>query len=113
MNALATFQKCMNDCLDGLRGNICTPYLDILVYSKTVDEHVRDVRKILRRLHEYVIELEPSKFKFFQRQVIYLGRVVSGDSHSLDPADMAALNNLAKQILELLQTIHPGFLTRS
>ena len=97
MNALAAFQRCMNDCLDGLRGNICTPYLDILVYSKTVDEHVRDVREILRRLQEYVIKLKPSKFKLFQRQVIYLVRIVSCDSHSLDPSDMAALNNLAKQ----------------
>ena len=97
MNALAAFQRCMNDCLDSLRGNICTPYLGILVYSKTVDEHVRDVRKILRRLQEYVIKLKPSKFKFFQRQVRYLVRVVSGDSHNLDTADMAALNNLAKQ----------------
>ena len=97
MKALAAFQRCMNDCLDGLRGNICTPYLDILVYSKTVDEHVRDVQEILRRLQKYVLKLKPSKFKFFQRQVIYLGRVVSGDSHSLDLSDMAALNNLAKQ----------------
>jgi len=97
MNALASFQRCMNDCLDSLRGNICTPYLDILVYSKTVDEHVQDVRKILPRLQEYVIKLKPSKFKFFQRQVRYLGRVVSGESHSLDPAEMVTLNNLAKQ----------------
>ena len=98
MNAPAAFQRRMNECLDGLRDNICIPYLDdILVYSKTFDEHVQDVRQVLRRLQEHGIKLNPSKCKFFQRRVRYLGRVVSGDGYSLDPEDTAAVQNLAKQ----------------
>ena len=88
----------MNECLDGLRDNICIPYLDdILVYRKTFDEHVQDVRQVLRRLQEHDIKLKPSKCKFFQQQVRHLGRVVSSDGYSLDPEDTAAVDNLAKQ----------------
>ena len=43
----------MNECLDGLRDNICTPYLDILVHSNTLDEYGQDFLQILRRLQEH------------------------------------------------------------
>ena len=95
MNALAAFQRCMNECLDSLWDNICTPYLDdVLVYSKTFDEHVQDVRQVPCRLQEHGIKVKPSKWKFFQRQVRYLGQVVPGDGYFLDPA---TVHNLAKR----------------
>ena len=98
MNAQAAFQRCMNECLDCLRDNMCTPYLDdILVYSKTFDEHVQDVRQVLRQTQEHGIKLGPLKCKFFQRQGRFLGRFVSGDGSSLDAADTAAVLNLTKQ----------------
>ena len=128
MNAPAAFQRCMNECLDGLRDKICIPYLDdILVYSKTFEEHVRDVQQVLCRLQEHGIKVKPSKCNFFQRRIRYLGRIVSGDGYSLDPEDTVAVHNLAKQKPETVgdvrkvlgflsyyrQTIHPGFLTHS
>ena len=67
------------------------------MYSKTFDEYVQDVRQVLRRLQEHGIKLKPSKCKFFQQQVRYLGLVVSSDGHSLDPEDTAAVHNLTKQ----------------
>ena len=114
MNAPAAFQRYMNECLDGLRDNIGIPYLDdILVYSKTFDEHVQDVRQVLRRLQEHGIKLKPSKCKFFQQQVRYLGRVVSRDGYSLDPEDTAAVYNLAKQKPETVGDVRKllGFLS--
>ena len=98
MNAPAAFQRCMNECLGGSRDNI---YIrcqnDILVYSKTFEEHVHDVKQVPRRLQKYWIKLKPSKSKFFQRRARNLGGIVSGDGHSLDPEDTAAVHNLAKQ----------------
>lgn len=48
-NAPPVLQHYMNKCLAGLRDVICIPYLDdVLIFSKTFVEHVKNVRRVLR-----------------------------------------------------------------
>lgn len=46
-NACATFQRLMNNVLDGLIGKICLVYLDDnIIFSKTLEEHIEHVRLV-------------------------------------------------------------------
>ena len=91
-NAPPAFQRFINQVLVGLRDRVCTAYLDdILVYGRTFLEQLVNLRLVLQRLQSKGIKLRADKCRFFQKEVRYLGRLVSKDGHRPDPADTIAL----------------------
>ena len=78
IDAPAAFQRSMENCLNGLRDEICSPYLDdTIVYAIDFDSHLNNVRTVLKRLKSHGVKLNPKKCKLFCKEVSYLGRVVS------------------------------------
>ena len=85
-NAPATYQRLMEDCFRGLHLNICFIYLDdVIVFSKTYEEHLDRLDKVFRRIREEGLKLSPSKCHLFKKKVKYVGHVVSEDGVEPDP----------------------------
>ena len=83
-NAPATFQRLMENVLKDLQWKTCLVYLDdVIIYSKTPEEHLERLREVFGRLREAGLKLKPTKFQFFQHNVNYLGHFISEDGPSL------------------------------
>ena len=77
-NAPATFQHLMQNCLGELNLTYALIYLDdVIVYSKTEEEHLVHLRTVLERFMENGLKLKPSKCNFFCMEINYLGHKVS------------------------------------
>lgn len=86
-NAPATFQRLMDIVLAGLKWQCCLVYLDdIIVYSPTFEQHLADLTKVFIALAEANLTLKASKCNFCQKEVKYLGHIITPEGIKPDPA---------------------------
>ena len=92
-NAPATFQRLMQRVLGDLHLNGCVVYIDdIVIYSKTEEEHEILLRKVFQKIREAGLKLSPKKCRLFQREIKCLGHVVSAEGISCDPSKTVAVS---------------------
>ena len=105
-NAPAYFKRFMERCLRGLRDECAIPYLDdVIVFSKSLDDHLKHLKAELRRLCENGVKLKPSKCNIFRREVNYLGRIVSETGCRPDPKAIQSVMSLKEKTPETLGNI--------
>ena len=77
-NAPSIHQRRVSAALRSLIGKICHVYLDdIVIWSNTLDEHVRNVRKVLQALEDAKLYCNPKKTKLFCTEIHFLGHRIS------------------------------------
>ena len=86
-NSAATFQRLMNLVLAGLNYEICLVYIDdIIIFSRDLNEHLDRLEVVLQRLEEAGLKIRPDKCKMLQREVHFLGHVISGEGIRTSPS---------------------------
>ena len=77
-NALATFQHLMQNTLGELNLMYCVIYLDdVIIFGCMEEEHLECLHVVFKRFQEFNLKLKPSKYSFFQSEIIYLAHHVS------------------------------------
>ena len=77
-NAPSSFQREIQAVLHSIPSNKVIVYLDdILILGKTFEEHLDLVKRVLTTLENHHIKIKPTKCKWFQSEVDYLGHTVS------------------------------------
>ena len=93
-NAPATFMTLMQDIFRPLLDKCMVIYVDdILVYSRTKEEHDEHLRQVLDILRRNKLYGKASKCAFYQKSVEFLGFVVSAEGVSTDAVKTDAIRN--------------------
>ena len=93
-NAPATFQTLMNSIFHDMINRCVLVYLDdILVYSRSLDEHVEHVRVVFERLSQHDLRVQRKKCSFGTTQLEFLGHIVSSEGIRTDPRKVAPISD--------------------
>lgn len=91
-NAPAVFQALINDVLRDFLNRFVFVYLDdILIFSKTPQEHEQHVRQVLQRLLENKLYVKAEKCDFHTSKVSFLGFVVESGQVKADTEKVKAV----------------------
>jgi hypothetical protein len=95
--APSTFQRIMDAMLVGLRDVEVLVYLDdLLIFSETIEDHVRRMRSVFNRVREANFKLNVAKCTFAVPEVVYLGHVVNKQGVDPNPSKVSAIKNFPR-----------------
>ena len=90
------FQRAMtHEVLVGLVYNICEVYLDdIIIHGNTEEEFISNLRKVLERLREFNITVNPNKCQIGLEEVEYVGHVINSEGIKFSPEKLQKVINI-------------------
>lgn len=85
-NAPAAFQAAMNNVLREYLHDFVVVYLDdILIFSKSAEEHLEHIRLVLDKLRHHNLYANAKKCDFFKSELEFLGHIICRDGVKVDP----------------------------
>jgi hypothetical protein len=93
-NALAHFMYLMNSIFMPELDKFVVVFIDdILVYSKSIEDHKEHLRVVLQRLRDHQLYAKFSKCEFWINEVPFLGHVISSEGIAVDPSKVREVLN--------------------
>ena len=97
----ATFQRCMENILRPMLYRGAVAFLDdVIIYSRTKEEHLKLLDEAFRLMRQAGLKLHPGKCTMMSEEIVYLGHVISKEGVKVNTDKTKALRDWKK-----LQTV--------
>ena len=94
-NGPAKFSQLMSIVLNGIKNEYAIAYLDdVIVFSKTFDEHLIHLQDVLDRLRKANLRLKLAKCSFLKPELLYLGHIVNADGIKPNPEKVEVMRKM-------------------
>ena len=94
-NAPRQFQRMMNKLLKEWLYKFVNVYIDdIIIYSKTFEEHMKHVEMVLKRIQEANLMIKLKKCKWFEEETEYLGHKIGRGGIRPNPDNIEKIKNM-------------------
>ena len=91
-NAPATFQALINDTLRPFLDRFPCAFLDdIVIFSRTKEEHTRHVKEVLQRLQERSLYVKLEKCQFYKKKIEFLGFILGRGYVGMDSVKIESI----------------------
>lgn len=105
-NAPAVFQRLMQSVISGLNPTkgpdfVCVYIDDLLIFSCSLEEHLKHLRLVMDRLRQAKLKLKPTKCHFVRHSVEFLGHIITSSGLRPNPKQVAAVQDFPRP-----QTVH-------
>ena len=117
--APAYFQLLFDNVLQGCSKFVMGYLDDIIIFSKTEEERIEHLERILTKLREYGLKMKREKCDFFKKHLQYLGHLISEEGFEPLPEKIKSIKNMpppkiAKEVKQFLGLAgyYPKFIPR-
>ena len=91
-NAPATFNRLMDRIFRKHRQYTGVFFDDIIVYSKTLEEHKEHLKVVFEELRAHKLYVNAKKSEFFLQEIRYLGHIISKEGIQMDPEKLKVID---------------------
>src|SRR5438552_8941455 len=93
-NAPAYFMYLMNKVFMEYLDKFVVVFIDdILIFSKTEEEHEEHLRLVLQKLRDHQLYAKLSKCEFWLKEISFLGHIISEGGIAMDPSKVKEVLN--------------------